>query len=87
MIFFIITIGSLNSQDMMRILKQSGHDFSGTYLCDGFCMDIMCCLSGVKVIIPQRAIWFCEKASLRIFYIILFECKDPWMLKTDSLLF
>ena len=66
MIFFIITIGSLNIQDMMRILKQSGHDFSGTYLCDGFCMDIMCCLSGVKVIIPQRAIWFCEKASLRI---------------------
>ena len=24
--------------------------------------------------------WFC-KASLRIYYISLFECKGPWMLK------
>ena len=29
---------------------------------------------------------FC-KASLRICYISLFECKGPWMLKTDSLIF
>ena len=24
-----------------------------------------------------RVIWFCEKASLRICYLILFECKGP----------
>ena len=30
--------------------------------------------------------WFC-KASLRICYVSLFECKGPWMLKTDSLIF
>ena len=29
---------------------------------------------------------FC-KASLRICYVSLFECKGPWMLKTDSLIF
>ena len=38
---FMITTGSLNSQDMIRILKQSRHDFSGKHLCDGYCMDIM----------------------------------------------
>ena len=27
------------------------------------------------------------KSSLIICYIILFECKGPWMLKTDSLIF
>ena len=31
---------SLNSQGMIRILKQSRHDFSGKHLCDGYCMDI-----------------------------------------------
>ena len=36
-----VTIGSLNSQDMIRILKQLRHDFSGKHLCDGYCMDIM----------------------------------------------
>ena len=30
---------------------------------------------------------FCEKASLAIYCIILFECKGSWMLKTDSLIF
>ena len=30
--------------------------------------------------------WFC-KASLRICFISLFECKDPWMIKADSLIF
>ena len=40
----LATIGSLNSQDMIRILKQSRHDFSGKNLCDGYCMDIMWCL-------------------------------------------
>ena len=37
----MITTGSLNSQDMTRILKQSTHDFTGKHLCDGYCMDIM----------------------------------------------
>ena len=41
MISFMITTGSLHSQDMIRILKQSRHDFSGKDLCDGYCMDIM----------------------------------------------
>ena len=27
--------------DMIRIFKQSRHDFSGQHLCDGYCMDIM----------------------------------------------
>ena len=74
-----VTIGSLNSQDMIRILKQLRHDFSGKHLCDGYCMDIMWCLC-------VEVIWFC-KASLRICYVSLFECKSPWMLKTDSLIF
>ena len=34
MISFMITTGSLNSQDMIRILKQWRHDFLGKYLCD-----------------------------------------------------
>ena len=41
----------------------------------------------MKVNIQHRVIWFYEKASLRICYIILFECEGPWMLKTDSLIF
>ena len=40
-ISFMITTGSSNSRDIIRILKQSGHDFSGKHLCDGYCMDIM----------------------------------------------
>ena len=55
MISLLITSRSLNSQDMIRILKQSGHDFSGKHLCDGYCMDIMRCLC-VEIKIQQRAI-------------------------------
>ena len=86
MISFMITTGSLNSQDMIRVLKQWRHDFSGKHLCDGYCMDIMWCLC-VEVNVQQRVIWCCEKASLRICYVILFECKGLAMLKTDSLTF
>ena len=75
MIFFIITTGSLNNHDMTRILKQWRHDFSGKHLRDRYCMDIIWCLCG-----GQNS-WFC-KASLRICYVSLFECKGPWMLKT-----
>ena len=85
MISFMITTGSSNSQDMIRILKQLRHDFSGKHLCDGYCMGIMWCLC-VEFKIQQRVIWFC-KASLRISYVVLFECKGPWMLKTDWLIF
>ena len=41
MITFMITTGSLNSEDMIRILKQSRHDFSGRHLCDGYCIYIV----------------------------------------------
>ena len=58
MISFIVTTGSLNIQDMIRILK---HDFSGKHLRDGYCMDIMWCLC-VEVKIQQNVIWF-SKAS------------------------
>ena len=37
----MITTGSLNSQDMIRILKQSRHDFLGKHLCDWYCVGIM----------------------------------------------
>ena len=67
MIFFMITTGSLNNQDMIRILKQSRHDFWSKHLCDGYCMNIMWWLC-VEVKIQQRVIWFC-KASLRICYV------------------
>ena len=85
LISFMITTGSSNSQDMIRILKQLRHDFSGKHLCDWYCMGIMWCLC-VEFKIQQRVIWFC-KASLRISYVVLFECKGPWMLKTDWLIF
>ena len=32
-----VTIGSLKSQDMINMLKQSGHDFPGKHLCSGYC--------------------------------------------------
>ena len=62
-------------QDMIRILKQWRHDFSGKHLRDRYCMDIIWCLCG-----GQNS-WFC-KASLSICYVNFFECKGPWMLKT-----
>ena len=34
-----------NSQDMIRIFKQSRDDFSGKHLCDKYCMDITLFLS------------------------------------------
>ena len=37
-----VTAGSLNSQDLIKILKQSVHDFSGKRLCDGHCTEILC---------------------------------------------
>ena len=72
-IFFIITNGSLNSQNMIRTPKQSGHNFSTKYLCDEYCMDIMWC-SCVEVKIQKRFIWFC-KASLRMSLAIFFDCR------------
>ena len=57
-----------------RYMKQSGRDFSGKRLCDGYFMDIMWCLC-VQVKIQQRVEWFCEKASLRI-------CNLCWRLST-----
>ena len=63
---------------MTGIFKHWGHDFSGKHLCDRNCMDIMWCLC-----VGQNS-WFC-KASLRICYVSLFECKGPWMLKTYKL--
>ena len=80
MVSFMIATGSLHCQDMIRIFKQSWHDFSGKHLCDGYCMDIAWWLC-VEIKIQQSEIWFC-KASLRICYVSLFECKDLWMLKT-----
>ena len=41
MISCMITTGSLSSQDMIRILKQLGHDFSVKRLCYGCCVDTM----------------------------------------------
>ena len=60
---------------LIRILKQWRHDFSIKHLCDGYCMDIMWYLC------RGQNSWFC-KASLRICYVNLFECKGPWILKT-----
>ena len=45
MISFMITTGPLNSQDMIRIVKQSKHDFSGNI----YVMDIMWILCDVHV--------------------------------------
>ena len=86
MISFIITTVCLNPYGMIRIFKQSGHDFSSKRLFDRYCMDIMLCLC-MEVNIQQKVVWFYEKASLRICYVsFFFECKGPWMLKTDSLI-
>ena len=58
MISFMITTRSLNSQDMIRILKQWRHNFSGKHLCGRYCMDIMMFMCW-----GQNS-WFC-KASLK----------------------
>ena len=70
--------------DYYWILKQSRHDFSGKHLCYGYGMGIMWCLC-VEVKIQQTVIWF-SKAFFKN-YPRKFECKGPWMLKTDSLIF
>ena len=54
MISFMITTGSLNNQNMIRVLKQSRHEFSGKHICDGYYMDIMRCLC-VEVKIQKRS--------------------------------
>ena len=36
-----VTIADLKSQDMIKILKQSGHDFPGKRLCGGYCTQIL----------------------------------------------
>ena len=41
MISFMITTGC-NSQNMIRILRHSGNDFSSKRLCERFCMEILC---------------------------------------------
>ena len=41
MISFMITTRSLNTQDMIRILKQLRLDFTGKHLYGGYYMDIM----------------------------------------------
>ena len=41
LIYFTITTVSLTIQDMITILKQLGHDFSGKPLYDGYFIDIM----------------------------------------------
>ena len=36
-----VTIAFSKSQDMVKILKQSGHDFPGKRLCGGYCTQIL----------------------------------------------
>ena len=76
-ISFIITTGSLNSQNMIWILKQLKHNFPVKHLCwrilYGFYVRFMC---------GGQNLWLCKPSS-RICYIILFECKGPWMLKNS----
>ena len=79
----VTNIASLNSQDTIRIAKESGNDLR---LCDGFCNEILCDLDLWRLIF-KRLIWFYEKASLRAWYIILMECKGPRMITTGSLTF
>ena len=81
-----VTIRSLDSQNMIRIPKQSGRDFS----VNGYVMDFVwkyyvIFMCGGQYSTEGRMVL--GKASLRICHIILFECKGSWMLKTDSLIF
>ena len=75
MIFFMITTGPLYNHNMTRILKQWRHDFSGKHLRDRHCIYVVWCLCG-----GQSSLFF--KASLRICYVNLFECKGLLMSKT-----
>ena len=58
----MITTGSLNSQDMIKILKHSRHDFSVKHLCDGYFIGYY-----VMFMCGGQNSWFCK--ALRIFYI------------------
>ena len=69
---FMITTGSLNCQDMIRILKQSRRDFSGK--CKFMWLIWYGCY--VMFMCGGQNSWFC-KAPLSICYISLFECKGP----------
>ena len=72
----MINDGSLNSQNMIRIFKQSRHDFLGKHLCDGYwCLYVEMKIHGFV----KLHLWIC--------HVSLFECKGPWMLKTDSSIF
>ena len=66
-----LLLDSLNSQDMIRILKQPIQDFPGKHLCDGYCMDIWWFLC-VELKLQKRVMWFCI-ASLN------FLCKFVWI--------
>ena len=57
MISFMITTGSLNSQDMIRIFKQSRHDFSSKYLYDGYCVGVdVIFMSGGQILIEGHMV-------------------------------
>ena len=72
----LLLIGSLKSQDMIRILKQWRHEFSGKHF---YVMDIVWILYDVYV---WRSKFMVLWSFLRICYVSLLECKGPWMLKT-----
>ena len=50
-----VTIAYLKSQDMVKTLKQSGHNFPGKRLCDELYLDIIWCLC-MEVKIQHRVI-------------------------------
>ena len=53
----MITTGSLNSQDMIRIFKQSRHDFSSKYLYDGYCVGVdVIFMSGGQILIEGHMV-------------------------------
>ena len=74
-----VTVGSLKSQDMIKILKESGHDFSGKRLCGGYCTKILCDVFVRRSIFNIGSYGFVKK----LLKVILFEFKGPWMLETD----
>ena len=69
-----LSIGSLNSQDMIRILNSEDmiSQVNMWWIFYGYYVMFMC---------GGQNLCFC-KALLRICFVSLFECKGPWMLKT-----
>ena len=63
-----VTIRSLNSQDMIYFMITTGSLNS---------QEIISQVNIYEMDIVWRVVWFYEKASLRICYVILFECKGP----------